>query len=143
VDAEEAVVTAGVGARCAPRPLRVLVVDDSDALRHLLRARHGLEAAFEVVGEAGDGLAGMVAARQLDPDVVILDLAMPRMGGREALVGIVGAVPGVRVVIFTGSGPDDPQELRGLGAAAIVDKGGGVDVLVAAMLALPAPDAPA
>jgi len=77
------------------RPVRVVIVDDTDDLRELLRlalSRGGME----VVGEAGDGLAGIEAVRLEQPDVVLLDLSMPVMDGLEALPRIRHLVPAVR-----------------------------------------------
>ncbi len=81
--------------------VRVLVVDDTPTLRMLTRlALAGT--GFEVVGEAGDGLAGLEQAKALQPDLVLLDLAMPVMDGLEALPLIRAALPQVRVVIVSG-----------------------------------------
>jgi len=81
--------------------VRVLVVDDTPALRVLTRAV--LEGTgFEVVGEAGDGLAGVNLAAQLRPDLVLLDLAMPVMDGLEALPRLRAELPDVKVVIVSG-----------------------------------------
>jgi signal transduction histidine kinase len=81
--------------------VRVLVVDDTPALRVLMRAV--LEGTgFEVVGEAGDGLAGVTLATELRPDLVLLDLAMPVMDGLEALPRLREELPGTKVVIVSG-----------------------------------------
>jgi signal transduction histidine kinase len=81
--------------------VRVLVVDDTPALRALTRAVLD-GTGFEVVGEAGDGLAGVNLAGELQPDLVLLDLAMPVMDGLEALPRMRAAAPGARVVIVSG-----------------------------------------
>ena len=73
---------------------RVLVVDDAEDLRMLLRARMETRNGLTVVGEAADGLAAVELASELQPDLVMLDLAMPRMDGLEALPLIRAAVPG-------------------------------------------------
>ena len=81
--------------------VRVLVVDDTPALRVLTRAV--LEGTgFEVVGEAGDGLAGVNLAAELRPDLVLLDLAMPVMDGLEALPRLREELPDTKVVIVSG-----------------------------------------
>jgi signal transduction histidine kinase len=81
--------------------VRVLVVDDTPALRVLMRAV--LEGTgFEVVGEAGDGLAGVTLAAELRPDLVLLDLAMPVMDGLEALPRLREELPDTKVVIVSG-----------------------------------------
>jgi signal transduction histidine kinase len=83
------------------RGVRVLVVDDTPALRVLTRAV--LEGTgFEVVGEAGDGLAGVTLAAELRPDLVLLDLAMPVMDGLEALPRLRAELPDTKVVIVSG-----------------------------------------
>ena len=79
----------------------VLVVDDTPTLRMLTKLT--LEGSgFEVVGEAGDGLAALNLAKQLRPDLVLLDLAMPVMDGLEALPLLRQAVPATKVVIVSG-----------------------------------------
>ena len=67
-------------------------------LRLRVEARNGLT----VVGEAADGVAAVELASELQPDLVLLDLAMPRMDGLEALPLIRAAVPDVRVVVLSG-----------------------------------------
>ncbi len=84
------------------RDHRVLVVDDAEDLRMLLRARMEARNGLTVVGEAADGVAAVELASELQPDLVLLDLAMPRMDGLEALPLIRAAVPGVRVVVLSG-----------------------------------------
>jgi YesN/AraC family two-component response regulator len=84
------------------RAHRVLVVDDAEDLRMLLRLRIENRAGLEVVGEAADGVAAVELAGELQPDLVMLDLAMPRMDGLEALPLIREAAPGVRVVVLSG-----------------------------------------
>ena len=80
---------------------RVVLVDDTPSLRMLIRlALH--DTGFDVVGEAGDGLAGVNLVRQLQPDLVLLDLAMPVMDGLEALPLMRAAAPAVRIVIVSG-----------------------------------------
>ncbi len=81
---------------------RVLVVDDAEELRMLLRRRVESREGLQVVGEAADGVAAVELASQLQPDLVMLDLAMPRMDGLEALPLIRAAVPGVRVIVLSG-----------------------------------------
>lgn len=79
----------------------VLVVDDTPTLRMLTKL--ALEGTgFEVIGEAGDGLAGLELAKRLRPDLVLLDLAMPVMDGLEALPLLLEALPAVVVVIVSG-----------------------------------------
>ena len=81
---------------------RVLIVDDAEDLRGLLRMRMELTDHLEVVGEAGDGIAAVEQAMRLQPDLVLLDVAMPLMDGLEALPLIREAVPDVRVIVLSG-----------------------------------------
>ena len=67
-----------------PSGCRVLVVDDNEDLRALIRIQVEAQG-FTVAGEAGDGIEAVASATELQPDVVLLDLAMPRMDGLEAL----------------------------------------------------------
>ena len=79
----------------------VLLVDDTPTLRRLMRmALDGT--GFDVVGEAGDGQAAVELAAQLEPDLVLLDLAMPVMDGLEALPLLRAVLPRVRIVILSG-----------------------------------------
>ena len=84
------------------RAHRVLVVDDAEDIRMLLRLRVEARNGLTVVGEAADGVAAVELASELQPDLVLLDLAMPRMDGLEALPLIRAAVPDVRVVVLSG-----------------------------------------
>lgn len=106
-----------------PRPVRVAIVDDTGDLRFLLRAaltRGGME----VVAEAADGRAGIEAVRSTQPDVVLLDLAMPVMDGRAALPQIRRAAPAARIVVLSGFGADLlSEELLAMGADGYIEKG--------------------
>jgi DNA-binding NarL/FixJ family response regulator len=86
--------------------MRVLLVDDHPLFREglvsLLAARD-----IEVVGEASDGLAAVELCRRLAPDVVLMDLAMPTMGGLDATRLIKAEMPEIKVVILTVSEADD------------------------------------
>jgi PAS domain S-box-containing protein len=110
---------------------RVLVVDDADELRVLLRGRLERTPGFTVVGEAADGIAAVAAARELQPDLVLLDLAMPRMDGLEALPLIRKAVPGVRVIVFSGFDQNTlAQKAIAAGADHYMVKGGPMSKLL-------------
>jgi two-component system nitrate/nitrite response regulator NarL len=90
-------------------PIRVLIVDDHTLFRSgvkLLLQRHE---GFEVVGEAGDGLEGVKRAKQLKPDVVLLDLHMPGTSGLEAVPLLREEVPQAQVIMLTVS--EDAEDL--------------------------------
>ena len=65
-------------------PIRVLVVDDRELFRRGLTMLLGVEAGIDVVGEAGDGIEGTTLAERTAPDVVLLDIRMPKRSGIEA-----------------------------------------------------------
>ena len=83
---------------------RVVVVDDVADFRWLVRATLNSDGRFDVVGEAGDGREGVDVVKLTRPDVAVLDLRMPRMGGLEAAVEIAQVSPETRVVIFSAVG---------------------------------------
>ena len=93
----------------APR-IRILIADDHAVLRAGLHVLLDAEPDMEVVGEAGDGATALSRIRELMPDVVLMDLSMPRMGGLEALRQIRGISPKTRVLILTMH--DDESYLR-------------------------------
>jgi DNA-binding NarL/FixJ family response regulator len=81
---------------------RVLLVDDMAGLRQLVRMTLESSDHFIIVGEAGDGVEAIEQARDLTPDLVLLDLSMPRMDGLEALPLILDASPRSKVIVLTG-----------------------------------------
>jgi PAS domain S-box-containing protein len=109
----------------------VLVVDDAEDLRMLLRMRMESYKGLTVVGEAADGVAAVEMASELQPDLVLLDLAMPRMDGLEALPLIRAAVPGVRVIVLSGFNQSTlAQKALEAGADHYVVKGGSMSRLL-------------
>ena len=109
----------------------MLVVDDADDLRRLMRDRLERADGYTVVGEAADGVAAVELARELQPDLVLLDLAMPRMDGLEALPLIREAVPDVRVVVFSGFNQKTlAEKAMRAGADRYVVKGGSLRTLI-------------
>jgi DNA-binding NarL/FixJ family response regulator/class 3 adenylate cyclase len=82
-------------------PIRVLLVDDHSVVRRGLRGFLELLKDFDVVGEAENGREGVAAADRLVPDVVLMDLLMPEMGGLEAIAAIKQAHPEIEIVAVT------------------------------------------
>jgi len=83
------------------RPVRLLLADDQPLLRTGFRMVLGSETDLDIVGEAGDGAEAVDLARRLLPDVVLMDIRMPRMDGVAATRAIVAAHLPVRVLILT------------------------------------------
>lgn len=81
--------------------LRILVVDDHPAIRRMLHTFLELHSDWQVCGEAEDGLEAVAKATDLHPDVVIMDLDMPKLNGIEATRRIHKLIPSTRVLILT------------------------------------------
>jgi DNA-binding NarL/FixJ family response regulator len=81
--------------------IRILLVDDHPVVRHGLRGMLDAEPDLSVVGEASSGTAGVAAARELTPDIVLMDLRMPDGDGVQATGQILAALPAARVVVLT------------------------------------------
>ena len=79
--------------------IRVLVVDDHTIVRDGICALLALAGDIEVVGEAGNGREALQMVKQLSPDVVLMDIAMPIMGGLEATRRICRDSPGTKVLV--------------------------------------------
>ena len=82
----------------AADPIRVLLCDDAEGFRALMRSSLAEDPAIEVVGEAADGEAGVEATAALQPDVVLLDMSMPRMGGLQAIPKMRSRAPGTSII---------------------------------------------
>lgn len=116
-----------------PGPFDVLLVDDVPDLRLLVKM--GLERApdFRVVAEAEDGIEAVELAELHQPDLVILDISMPRQDGLETLPKLLAASPNSRVIVLSGFQAERLAPLtRELGAVAYLEKGVSPQELVAA-----------
>jgi DNA-binding NarL/FixJ family response regulator len=87
--------------------IKVLIVDDHAIVRQGLRTFIDLQDDMQVVGEGVNGAEAIELARQLQPDIVLLDLVMPQMSGVEATSRIIEGSPKSRVLILTSFGEDD------------------------------------
>ncbi len=119
-----------------PEPVadhKVLIVDDSEDMRTLVRLYLERQAGFEVIGEAGTGRDAILLSRELQPDLVLLDLAMPEMDGLEALPRIREVAPDARVIVLSGFDRRIGDRALAAGAAQFVQKGGGMKELMRAI----------
>jgi CheY-like chemotaxis protein len=84
-----------------PRRKKVLIVDDSGVVRRVVRSVLESQTQYQVCGEAIDGVDAIEKAKALKPDLIVLDLAMPRMNGLEAAMALKSAEPRPWIVLFT------------------------------------------
>jgi len=87
--------------------IRLLIADDHTLVRAGLCALISTEPGMEVVGEAADGVEAVLKARSLRPDIILLDLVMPRQGGIEAIAEIKAEDPEARILVLTSFADDD------------------------------------
>jgi DNA-binding NarL/FixJ family response regulator len=116
---------------------RVLVADDQAVVRGGLRMILEAQKDFEVVGEAADGREALMLARELNPDVVLMDIRMPNLDGIEATRRLVNVSPASRVLVLTTYGLDEHvYEALKAGAAGFFVKTDSPDRLVAGIRAV-------
>jgi NarL family two-component system response regulator LiaR len=98
--------------------IRVLIADDHHVVRGGLRALLETEENIEVIGEASDGIEAVAKMRALEPDVLLLDLVMPRKNGIEAIMEIKNEDPDARILVLT-SFSDDEKVFAAIKAGAL------------------------
>ena len=87
--------------------IKILIADDHTIVRIGLTALLGAETDFEVVGEAKNGLEAVKSAKSLHPDVIVMDLVMPKKNGIDATAEILEALPTTKVLVLTSFGTSD------------------------------------
>jgi len=118
----------------AGKPLRVLLADDHDVMREGLATLLQDTPGFDVVAQAGDGFDAVRLARKLEPDVVLMDLAMPDMDGIEATAEILKTHPHIRVIgLSMYDDPDAAQKMFEAGASAYLCKSDSADDIMDAI----------
>ena len=121
-------------------PRRILIVDDSPVIRRAVRSWIQYKTEWEVCGEVDDGRTAVDLVEQLNPDTVILDVAMPVMSGLQAADEIVARAPQTQIVLLTNFPSDLLREHAfRLGIKAVLAKDGEstLDRLVAILRSLP------
>jgi DNA-binding NarL/FixJ family response regulator len=119
----------------AERRVRVFLVDDVGAFRTLMRFTLEEDPRIQVVGEAADGFEGVDGVAALQPDVVLLDLAMPVLDGFEAMPMMLERSPGTTIVALSGFTAERMAQLCiASGAHAYLEKGEDVAVIREAVI---------
>ncbi len=117
--------------------IRVLLADDHKLLREGLRALIEDQPQMEVIAEAEDGLTALQLVGELSPDVVVMDISMPRMNGMEATRQIISTAPGVKVLALSMHDDDRfVEEMRNAGASGYLLKDCAFDELIHAIHAV-------
>ncbi len=125
------------------RRIRVLLADDHSIVREGLESMLKDSEEFEVVGSARDGVEAVKAASELSPDVIVMDVMMPKKDGVEACREIMESAPGVRVVMLTASTEEDAViEAVAAGATGYLQKLSGMDRLVSTLKLVAAGEMP-
>lgn len=119
-----------------PKKIRVLITDDHPAMRHGLAGAIASETDMEIAGEAADGAEAIEKFRELQPDVVLLDLQMPKVDGLEAIATIRAESPQAVVIVLT-TYPGDARVMRALtlGATSYLLKSADLHAIVEAIRA--------
>jgi DNA-binding NarL/FixJ family response regulator len=117
--------------------IRVLIVDDHDLLRAGLRSRLEREAGMAVVGEADTAERAAILARKLQPDVILLDLLLPRKGGYAAIPELRGVAPEARILVLSSqAAPSSVRRALSAGAVGYLPKRSSDRELVTAIRAV-------
>jgi DNA-binding NarL/FixJ family response regulator len=111
-------------------PKRILLADDLEHIRNLVRSFLQEELGFQVCGEAVDGYDAIEKAQKLKPDLIILDVSMPRMSGIEAAPRLKTLLPQTPIILFTlHEGLTKDFDAREIGVDAVVAKDRGISSL--------------
>lgn len=114
--------------------VRLLICDDYEPIRTMVRALVEVRPGLAVVGEAANGEEAVAEAARLQPDVILLDLAMPTKTGLQALQEIARVATGAKVIIFSGfSSASVARDVLDFGAVSYLQKGASPDAIIGAI----------
>ena len=115
-------------------PIRILIADDHDLVRTAIASVLAEEPDFQVVGQASNGMEAITKTQRFRPDVIVMDLEMPRVDGTDATRLIRGTWPNVRVVGLSVCDRDDVvQRMKDAGVSAYVTKSSPMSELIRAV----------
>jgi DNA-binding NarL/FixJ family response regulator len=121
----------------------LLICDDNPNIRYLLRAYVESRTPFNVCGEAAHGVEAIEKAKELQPDLILLDLSMPIMTGAEAAVILKRAMPRMKIILFSMHTDDVSRSLgTAIGIDLTLSKSDGISKLADHLHALLTPDSP-
>jgi two-component system, NarL family, nitrate/nitrite response regulator NarL len=116
-------------------PKRIFIVDDCKTVRQLVRTHLETRLEYIVCAEATDGLDAIQRAREVKPDLIVLDLSMPLMNGLEAAAILHDMLPKVPIILFTlHKDVVSEKRARAVGIHAVVSKMDQIDVLLQEIL---------
>jgi DNA-binding NarL/FixJ family response regulator len=112
-------------------PKKIFIIDDSKIVRELVRRYLESRLEYIVCSEAADGLDAIDHAREVDPDLIILDISMPRLNGLDAAFILHEMLPRVPIILYTlHKDIVSPKRSQAAGIRAVVSKSDPIDVLV-------------
>jgi len=118
--------------------VRILLVEDHTDLRGVMKTMLEVHGGWEVCGEAVDGIEAVKKADELKPDLIIMDLSMPKMDGIQASQLIFASAPDAPILLYTNYElpPDEISRVKKLGVSHVLTKGGPPDELLRTVEAL-------
>jgi DNA-binding NarL/FixJ family response regulator len=112
-------------------PKNILIADDNAGVRTLIRTYLEMQTEFEICGEATDGIDAIEKIKELKPDLILLDLAMPKMNGAEVASIIRGSMPHIPIILFSVHGEKIGKSLASaVGVDIVLSKPDGIGNLV-------------
>jgi DNA-binding NarL/FixJ family response regulator len=118
-------------------PKNILIADDNAGVRTLIRTYLEMQTEFEICGEATDGVDAIEKIKELKPDLILLDLAMPKMNGAEVASIIKRTMPTVPIILFSVHGKKIGKSLASaVGVDIVLSKADGITNLVESVKSL-------